>query len=79
MLPLRNEATVIVASVLVWLVGGAFDNQLIDKFLYVMPGLLLAMAHLVERAPVTAGASISRQQLRDGAIEGPGLALGPTA
>ncbi len=77
--PLRDEATVIVASVLVWLVGGAFDNQLIDKFLYAMPGLLLAMAQVVEPLPDSERATLSREQPHDGAIERPGLVLGPTA
>ncbi len=78
--PLRDEATVIVASVLVWLVGGAFDNQLIDKFLYVMPGLLLAMAYLVERVPEETSALLSTQEsVRDGGTERPRLAAGTAA
>lgn len=76
--PLRDEATVIVASVIVWLVGGAFDNQLIDKFLYVMPGLLLAMAHLVERVPHRRSAMPSeRGSVRDGAATRRDLAAEP--
>lgn len=77
--PLRDEATVIVASVLVWLVGGVFDNQLIDKFLYVMPGLLLASAYLVERGPERERADLSQHQPHDEALKRPGLVLGPTA
>jgi hypothetical protein len=74
--PLRDEATVIVASVLVWLVGGVFDNQLIDKFLYVMPGLLVAMAYLVERFPQETSAAPSAQAVHDRAAESPRLAAG---
>ncbi len=76
--PLRDEATAIAASVLVWLVGGAFDNQLIDKFLYVMPGLLLAMAYLVERAPHRRSAAVFKPEpvRHDGVADSPGLATG---
>jgi O-antigen ligase len=77
--PQRDAATVIVASVVVWLVGGAFDNQLIDKFLYVTPSLLLVLAHL-QQVPQTAGAMLSRPKRElGGATGGPGLAVGRTA
>lgn len=44
--PLGAAATAAAVSVIVWLIAGIFDNQLIDKFLYVVPGLLLAMGCL---------------------------------
>ena len=31
-------------AILMWLVNGLFDNQVADKYLFVVPGLLLAMA-----------------------------------
>jgi hypothetical protein len=41
--PLRNEAIVCAVGILAWLANGVFDNQLADKYLYVVPGLLLAV------------------------------------
>lgn len=36
----------------VWLVNGFFDNQVADKYLYVVPGILIALARLTgERQP----------------------------
>jgi O-antigen ligase len=77
--PQRDEATVMITSVVVWMVGGAFDNQLIDKFVYVMPGLLLAIAH-VERVSQTTSAMVSaHRRVGGGVTEGQGLAMGPAA
>lgn len=47
---LRPEATVAIVSILVWLFHGFFDSPLIDKYLYVMPGVLLAMSYVALRA-----------------------------
>ena len=33
-------------AVVMWLANGVFDNQLADKYLYVVPGLLMAMSYL---------------------------------
>jgi O-antigen ligase len=41
--PLRNEAIVCAIGILAWLANGVFDNQVADKYLYVVPGLLLAI------------------------------------
>ena len=38
----------------VWLVNGFFDNQVADKYLYVVPGILIALARLTARAPTGA-------------------------
>jgi hypothetical protein len=53
------EATALGISILVWLANGIVDNQLADKYLYAVPGLLFAMARVAGRArvpaPVAAG------------------------
>jgi O-antigen ligase len=41
--PLRNEAIVCAVGILAWLANGVFDNQVADKYLYILPGLLLAI------------------------------------
>jgi hypothetical protein len=41
--PLRDEAIVCGIAILAWLVNGIFDNQVGDKYLYVVPGLLFAI------------------------------------
>jgi hypothetical protein len=41
--PLRDEAIVCAAGILAWLANGVFDNQVADKYLYIVPGLLLAI------------------------------------
>lgn len=46
---LRGPAMACAVSIIVWLVAGVFDNQLIDKFLYIVPGLLLAMSRLTSQ------------------------------
>jgi hypothetical protein len=33
--------------VIAWLTNGVFDNQLADKYLYVVPGLILALSRAV--------------------------------
>lgn len=43
--PLRDEAVVCGIAILAWLANGVFDNQVADKYLYVVPGLLFAIAH----------------------------------
>jgi hypothetical protein len=47
--PLSGLAMAGAVSIIVWLIAGVFDNQLIDKFLYIVPGLLLAMSRLTVR------------------------------
>jgi O-antigen ligase len=42
--PLRDPAIAAGIAVLVWLTNGVFDAQLADKYLFVIPGLLVAMA-----------------------------------
>jgi hypothetical protein len=41
--PLRNEAMVCGIAIVAWLANGVFDNQVADKYLYLVPGLLLAI------------------------------------
>jgi O-antigen ligase len=77
--PLGDEATVIMASLVVWLVGGAFDNQLIDKFLYVMPGLLLAMAHLERMTQARRAMLSAEKEVNLGMTGDAGRAVVPAA
>jgi O-antigen ligase len=42
--PLRDEAIVCGMAILAWLANGVFDNQVADKYLYFVPGLLVAIA-----------------------------------
>jgi O-antigen ligase len=42
--PLRDEGIVCSIAILAWLLNGIFDNQLADKYLYLVPGLLMAVA-----------------------------------
>jgi hypothetical protein len=44
--PCRDLAIVLGVSVFAWLANGVFDNQLADKYLYVVPGLLWAAGRL---------------------------------
>jgi O-antigen ligase len=41
--PLREEAIACGIAVFAWLANGAFDNQVADKYLYLVPGLLFAI------------------------------------
>jgi 4-amino-4-deoxy-L-arabinose transferase-like glycosyltransferase len=40
---LREEALVCGIAIATWLINGVFDNQVADKYLYVIPGLLFAV------------------------------------
>ncbi len=51
--PLRDEAAVCALAIFVWLANGAFDNQLADKYLYVVPGLLYAISRVSLMQPAT--------------------------
>jgi O-antigen ligase len=44
--PLRDAATAAGVAIGIWLTNGIFDSQLADKYLFIVPGLLLAMACL---------------------------------
>jgi O-antigen ligase len=44
--PQRDIAAAIGVSLGMWLLNGAIDNQLVDKYLWVIPGLLIAVAYL---------------------------------
>lgn len=44
--PERDAAAAALTAVVMWLANGVFDAQLADKYLYVVPGLLLAMSCL---------------------------------
>jgi hypothetical protein len=52
--PSRDVAIALGVSVLAWLANGVFDNQLADKYLYVVPGLLWAAGRLVTTGGATA-------------------------
>lgn len=49
--PQRPEVAAAGISVVVWLANGIVDNQVADKYLYVVPGLLFAMARLASVRP----------------------------
>jgi hypothetical protein len=40
----RDEVVAVTVIVISWLVNGIFDSQLADKYVYVIPGILIAMA-----------------------------------
>jgi O-antigen ligase len=42
--PLRDEAIVCGMAILAWLANGVFDNQVADKYLYFVPGMVVAIA-----------------------------------
>jgi O-antigen ligase len=42
----REEVVAVCVTIGIWLVNGVFDDQLADKYLYVMPGLLLGLSRL---------------------------------
>jgi hypothetical protein len=44
--PVREEAIVIGIAVFVWLLNGYYDAQIADKYLYVLPGILIACARV---------------------------------
>jgi hypothetical protein len=48
--PQRDIAAAISISILMWLINGAIDNQLGDKYLYVVPGLLVALSFVTKAA-----------------------------
>jgi O-antigen ligase len=50
--PVREEAIAIGIAIVVWLVNGWYNAQLADKYLYVLPGILIACAWVsTARAP----------------------------
>lgn len=66
--PYRDEVAVASLGIAIWLVAGAVGNELADKFLYVVPGVLLALGRVtalqrraaMESATSTAPAVIAR-------------------
>jgi hypothetical protein len=48
--PQRDVAAAMSISIGMWLVNGIIDNQLVDKYLYVVPGLLIALSYVTVRA-----------------------------
>ncbi len=49
--PQRDETIAASLAVGLWLIGGVVGNELADKFLYVVPGILLALARVASRRP----------------------------
>ena len=41
-----DAAIALSVAFIVWLINGVFDNQVADKYLYVVPGLLLAVSRV---------------------------------
>ncbi len=58
--PQRDVAAAISVSIVMWLINGAIDNQLGDKYLYVLPGLLVALAYVTRPAMVEEAKPIPR-------------------
>jgi O-antigen ligase len=44
--PQRDVAAAMSVAIVMWLINGTLDNQLGDKYLYVIPGLLIALAYV---------------------------------
>jgi hypothetical protein len=65
--PLREEAIVLGICILAWLINGYYDSQIADKYLYVLPGMLMACAYVTSRSfvpvPATAPAVDPAQAL----------------
>jgi O-antigen ligase len=55
--PFPDQASALAVAFLVWLANGLYTNQLADKYLYVIPGLLLAMS-CVAGATVRTGTAV---------------------
>jgi hypothetical protein len=49
--PYGAEIAAASLAVALWLVNGILDNQVADKYLYVIPGILLALARISTRGP----------------------------
>jgi O-antigen ligase len=62
--PQRDVAAALSVSIGGWLVNGIIDNQLADKYLYVIPGLMIALAYVTVTAD--AGAPESKAALPAG-------------
>ena len=75
--PSRDTAIALAVALAAWLVNGVFDNQVADKYLYVVPGLLIALSRVTEArapAPVRAdGRVVSRLGVGEVAVT-PGYA-----
>lgn len=59
--PQRDVAAAISVSIVMWLINGVIDNQLGDKYLYVIPGLLIALAAVTRAEAVSEPSEDSRQ------------------
>lgn len=58
--PAPDESKVASLGVVIWLACGVVGNELADKFLYVVPGILLALSHLRATAPAEAPTAAER-------------------
>jgi hypothetical protein len=62
----RELAIATSISIVVWLANGVFDNQLADKYLYVLPGLLIATSYVaaaeLAREPAARAARAARAE-----------------
>jgi O-antigen ligase len=52
--PERDLATAATVAIAMWLVNGIYDSQLADKYLYVIPAILVALSYAVSAKPVPA-------------------------
>ena len=70
----RDAAIAGAMSILVWLVAGFVNNELIDKFIYVIPGVLVGMSWLAARKAAPAEVprrSATRRQALPAAVGAP--------
>ena len=78
---IQGDAVVAVAvAILVWLINGLFDNQLADKYLYVLPGLLYAMSLVAlarRRSPAALGRTARGSDPAGVGLPPPGYASAP--
>jgi hypothetical protein len=48
--PLREEAIAIAIGVAIWLINGYYDSQIADKYLYVLPSILIASVYVTSKS-----------------------------
>ena len=50
--PVREDAIAVGICIAMWLINGYYDSQIADKYLYVLPGILIACARVTAMARV---------------------------
>lgn len=62
--PDGDVATACAIAILMWTINGVFDAQIADKYLYVIPGLLVALSLIPQTAPAPAPQRVTRPTSR---------------